>query len=416
MVNKIRQISVCFIAIISTQITNANPISPCEKEFNPISEIQIIDSTHWFIEINGNLCGVGAKWDSIYIGICKTDTSSLPDTFLTPNSKILFDSISAGNYLAVLSGTNFPSFKFLKSSKIIIRTAQSSFSCNWFINCGNQYESSENILNIDSTLHPYQSLVRLPTEYWYNANDFGGPPDEELAKSFVYAKCDSPTIGKINNFKGILNIVTGRIKDPKNNVLHGITLNNNPPSLGGGFLNPSDKVVLTSTHTDSAGRFSIQQIASFPSIFTFSDSIDGNAISKKVLGPFYGEPDSIIDVGDFVLDDYAPTRVVNKHFEQNKNAISSLNVLGVFSFINQKGVKIVIANNTNASSPIAISILTVKGQKIRDMSAVISGAGTTTINWDGNNAFGKRVLAGTYIVTILSNNSQVKRSYVVIQQ
>src|SRR5271157_3726260 len=124
MVNKTRLISLCFIVIISTQIINANPISPCEKEFNPISEIQIIDSTHWSIEINGNLCGIGAKWDSIYIGICKTDTSSLPDTFLTPNSKILFDSISAGNYLAVLSGTNFSSFKFYKNSKIIIRTVK----------------------------------------------------------------------------------------------------------------------------------------------------------------------------------------------------------------------------------------------------------------------------------------------------
>jgi hypothetical protein len=384
MLNKIRTIFAWFFVIILTQIINANPISPCAQEFNPISEIQIIDSTHWSIEINGDLYP-GGKLDSVYIGIKKTGTSSVIDTYFISVNRNGFDSLG----FAVITGTNFPNMKIFKKQTIILQAILNNYGmpCNFSI-------------NIDSTLHSNQSLVRVPTECWYDDNFGMGQPDWQLEGNIVYAKCNLPTIGKTNNLTGILNFLRGRIIDPKNNLLHGITINNNP-NLGGCLVAPNYGISFFSTHTDSAGRFSVQQIASFPSRFTFFDSTGKDTISKKILGPFYGEPDSTIDVGDFVLDDYIPTGVVNKHFGQTKNASTSLNVLGVFTSTNRKGVKIVIANNANASSPITISILTVKGQKIRDMSAAISGAGTTTINWDGKNAFGKKVLAGTYIVTIL---------------
>jgi hypothetical protein len=329
----------------------------------------------------------------------------MPDTYFAPANKISFDTTSdlgVQHYIAVLTGTNFPNNKILKNQVTILRLVRANGGSS-FIN-----------FPIDSTLHKNQSLVRVLTEYWYDANYGFGQPNEVLGHSFVYAKCDSPTIGKINNYNGICNVLTGRIKDPKNNFLHGIMLHNDPDLLRG-FLDPSIGVSLSSTHTDSAGKFIIHQIASFPSTITFYDSINISKVSQKKLGPFYGEPDSTIDIGDFVLDDYIPTGVVKKNIEVIKNISPSLNVLGVFSGNNKKGAKIVIVNNTNASSPIIISILTVKGQKIRDISAVISGAGTNTISWDGKNALGKKVPAGTYVVNLFSNNKQVKKSYAVIQ-
>jgi hypothetical protein len=249
----------------------------------------------------------------------------------------------------------------------------------------------------------------------------GGPSDYETYEDFVYAKCNSPTLGKINNNTRIFNFLTGRIKDQKNNILRGISLINHP-NFGGCSLTPFyynnnvyNSNILSSTYTDSAGKFKIQQIASFPSSVTFFDSSGNTIISNKILYPYYGEPDSTINIGDIVLDDYGQTEVVNKNVVKTLNTSSSLNVLGVFSSNSKKGAKIVIVNTTNASSPIIISILTVKGQKIRDISAVISGAGTNTISWDGKNALGKKVPAGTYVVNLFSNNKQVKKSYAVIQ-
>ena len=269
-----------FLVLLPLRITNANPISPCDQEFNPISEIQIIDSTHWSIEINGDyLINKTVPWDSLFIGVYKTSSSTMPDTYLTPVNKILFDSTSdvgRQHYIAVLTKTNFPGLKLFNNSKLSIRTVQLAtsetinFACSWGI-------------TIDSTLLSNQSLVRIPLICWHYVDDgTPGPSDYSSYTQFIYVKCNLPSIGKINNYNGITNRVTGRIKDANNNILHGITINN--PILNLSSCSPS--LPNSSFLTDSNGKFNIVQIALYPSTFSFSDSKDQNTISKRVMGHF----------------------------------------------------------------------------------------------------------------------------------
>lgn len=395
----------CFFIVFLAQFSLANPIALP----NTISEVQVIDTTHWSIEINGLYAGLNSflPCDSVGLGTpnkLSNGSFGTPETFFAPTKKISFDSTSDSGiqrYIAVLTGTNFPKNKLLKNQLISIRLSNAN---------GGPFTFN---IQIDSTLRKSQSFVRVPTEYWYDANYGYGQPDEVLGHGFVYAKCDSPTIGKINNYNGICNALTGRVKDKKNNLLHGIMLHSQ--SLIRGGIDPSTGISISSGYTDFLGRFNIRQIASFPSMVTFYDSSSLGLISDKFFGPLYDEPGSTIDVGDIVLDDYPPTGIINRNVKEVKSGTSSLNVLGVFSAINQKGVKIVIANHSNAPSPITLSILTVKGQKIRDISSIISSAGTNTISWDGKNASGKKVPAGMYVVNLYSNNSLLQKSYGVIQ-
>jgi hypothetical protein len=114
-----------FFIVFLVQFSFANPIaSP-----NTISEIQVIDSTHWSIEINGMYAGLNSflPCDSVSLGTPKklsNGSFGAPDTYFAPTKKISFDTTSDSGiqrYIAVLTGTNFPKNKLLKN-QLYIRT------------------------------------------------------------------------------------------------------------------------------------------------------------------------------------------------------------------------------------------------------------------------------------------------------
>lgn len=131
------------------------------------------------------------------------------------------------------------------------------------------------------------------------------------------------------------------------------------------------------------------------------------SIVNRYLSDFGYSPD---DVSDFINGDPTPISPVNQSTGSEKKTIlklslpKSISKAGVISFNLKSNVR-----------PIFITIHNLKGRRIRSIPVSTSSSGKITASWDGNDASGARVGAGTYLVNITQNGKVISKKIELIQ-
>jgi hypothetical protein len=126
-----------------------------------------------------------------------------------------------------------------------------------------------------------------------------------------------------------------------------------------------------------------------------------SSIVNRYLTDFGYSPD---DVTDFIHVDPTPINPVNQSTGPEKKTSLKLSLP---KSVYKAGA--VTFNLKNDVRPVFITIHNLKGRRIRSIPVTISSSGKLTASWDGNDASGKRVGAGTYLVNVTQNGKAISK-------
>jgi flagellar hook assembly protein FlgD len=131
------------------------------------------------------------------------------------------------------------------------------------------------------------------------------------------------------------------------------------------------------------------------------------SIVNRYLADFGYSPD---DVSDFINVDPTPINPANQSTGSEKKKSLKLSLpksvykAGAVSFNLKSDVR-----------PIFITIHNLKGRRIRFIPVSSTSLGKLTASWDGNDASGAKVGAGTYLVNVTQNGKAISKKIELVQ-
>ncbi|MBI3500725.1 MAG: T9SS type A sorting domain-containing protein [Bacteroidetes bacterium] len=121
----------------------------------------------------------------------------------------------------------------------------------------------------------------------------------------------------------------------------------------------------------------------------------------------YQTGDENIDIGSLFTND----SLLNPPGSVN-NILASLS--SVFAYPNPFNDFVKIGYELNYPAETSISVYSVFGSEVKNLSAGFNSAGAYTLNWDGRNSSGAKVPAGVYFYTVKAGNSSTSGKIMVL--
>ena len=353
-----------------------------------ISEVQVIDSINWFIEID-----------------ISQFLPYLRDVSIPCSTSIFYLSkgIDSGEYKTKMY-LNSDGFGIITQSNII---GDSIFK---IYNVKNTFELHlhKDTLNgiwkmcIDS-LPPNQSLCV------YN---YYSPL--QSSQYFCYARCTKPSIGSANVPSDYLSNIAGRIKDVSGNPVPNIVVS--IMSYGPKIYAPEYLIGCSefgeSSRSDSAGRFDMHYFIAGYYIVSASFSIDNMHYYEDSLALINLEPADSIN-----------TEISLRHYQylvSNKKKYHSVNQINkskisIIEIPDKKALRISFTNPFDMPLSYAICIYDMRSRLISEIYQPVMKAGTYSIDWDGKNKKGNGISAGRYICRISDGANTSTTNFVILK-
>jgi hypothetical protein len=220
---------------------------------------------------------------------------------------------------------------------------------------------------------------------------------------YYYIRNNHPTFGAKNDDTNIYSTVNGTVVDYFDKPIPGIFCAYYEYAAGVPF---STKMKSTSSlfKTDSTGRFLIKSYIPYPASYLVFCDIDQTPTSNQVYYTALDvQPDSSFNLIAKLID-YIQTGLKKQSVDQGQGT----KLIRVIQNPYSKQVQIILTNSSYSVQDVSIQIYSAKGVLINTISRKISGAGTFSVLWDKKDSFGKRVVAGKYIVHFRSGTSTKK--------
>lgn len=341
----------CFIFSLSF----ANPIP-----VTALSEIQVIDSLHWTVEVDCRFLSSGST--DTFTLYCSQSTGVPPLDSM--RSCAIPEKIDT-NKIGLLTPQHFPGLKIKKG---------------WTLFLGVKARSGlEGQVLIPQDIAPQQSLVSGYQTYccqYMNGSCF------MTCTSIIYLVSSCPSIGIRNS--SALGSITGSARGNDSVMLTKIRV----------YLRSSPTLAETYVITDGSGIFRMSSLDLCHTYsLRFADSA-GAPISDTLVGPLQLTAGKTLTVN--VNLDYSPPTGVLSGETRSRDAGAVVRILP-----STIGGRIMLTTSGNVVAQRGtIDIFSTNGSVINSITFAISGPGTYTVSWDGRNGQNKAVPAGTYVCRV----------------
>jgi hypothetical protein len=338
---------------------NANPNPP--TAYLMLSEVQVVDPTHWSVEFLFTNRLSGARVGS--------DTFTYRYNLVYPNQNQKYRPkvpVSLNGY-GLITQVQYPGLQLHPGDTVRL-----------------QMNPADTAIPGNPGSVIWQCVVPqniLPTESW------AAYQKQSFIPYIVWCKNFYPNLGYPNNDLGIYGSIKGFVCDKDSQPLTNFSVSSNCPI-------PEYPTKLCTSTTDSTGYFflnnnlsSEQKTLSFP------------GKSTTTFGPFTVEPHCTLSVV-CKLGDYVPTGAHNPVFS---SSASLLKIVGITK--NKSGVLIVF-NAGNSAVDYDVAVYSLNGKKVYASVVASNGGGTYSVAWIGAHA-------GQYIARINSENGSVERKFSV---
>jgi hypothetical protein len=339
-----------------------NPVSP--NQYLVLSEVQVIDPSHWTVEF-------------LYANKFHT-VALLSDTF-TYDYSLVNKNIDTSIHPKIPVKQNGYGFITPQQYPTLRLHPGDTVKLLW-----NHFGMSPWECVIDSNLKPTQSMAAYQ---WCNPMYYPGPN-----VSYVeWCKDASPTIGYANDSVGIWGCLKGFVCDKDSNPIPNFQLEYYDPLPG------IHNNFVTYINTDGNGCFFFSNLVSAYK-FTFSSWYPAPYVGS--FGPFSVEPGCTLNVtlkldkNVFVHDAAGNVRppffkILNISKQQQSNSI------------------LIVFNGNRSKDDFTLSVFTVGGKRLYTSQIPNNGSGTYTTGWK-NCAH-----SGTYIARISTQSASVERRFTI---
>ena len=326
----------------------------------PLSEIQIIDTLHWTVEVDAKNAGFYSikkpfSTDTFTLN-CYTPRSWYDTSYRDSMRSCVIPEQADSSGIILLTPQHFPNLKLRKGCIVVLgMKKQTSY-----------YQEA----NIPLTLPSQSSLIFINTGIWCNPYYLGGCYGSKIILN--YKEKDCPSLGTMNS--DAVGSISGKIMRKDSIPMKGVIVHS---------TNSKD----TST-TDSLGQYNLYGFDTCHTYFlTITNSL-GRKIADTVIGPL---------------------KVTMRKTLTTNVLFPRLNITAVLPstkllpthrdlrFLPSTNGNIILTISGTTSGIGIIDIFSTTGKKIRELPFKWNDSGTYSIRWDGNSGQGKPVGMGNYI-------------------
>ncbi|HUI93664.1 MAG TPA: T9SS type A sorting domain-containing protein [Chitinivibrionales bacterium] len=342
-------------AVFGATAVFANPISP--TQYVVLSEVQIIDPTHWTVEFL-----YSNKFNAVTL---------LSDTF-TYDFSLVNKSIDTSyhpkipikkNGYGLITPQQYPTLQLHPGDTVTLQ---------W-----NHFGSFNWECIIDRRLQPTQSMAAYQGFYQGGYGTYA---------SVLWCLDATPTLGYANDSTGIYGCLKGLVCDGDSIPIPNFQLAYYNPFPG--LLNGMQM----SIKTDTNGRFFWPNLVSSYKFSFFSSKYGGN------FGPFSVVPECTLSVV-CKFDDYIATASNNPVF---RSTPSSIKIVGVTK---TNAGALIVFNGGDATGDYTIDIFSLNGKRMHSTTVFNSGPGTYSVSWYNAPP------SGTYVARIQSPSSSIEKRF-----
>jgi hypothetical protein len=341
---------------------NANPNPP--TAYLMLSEVQVVDATHWSVEFLFTNRISQAKVGS--------DTFTYRYNLVYPGQNLSYRPkvpVSSNGY-GLITQVQYPGKQFHPGDTVRL-----------------QMNTADTVIPGNPGSVIWQCIIPkniLPTESW------AAYQKQSFIPYIVWCKNVCPNLGYPNNDLGIYGTIKGFVCDMDSQPLTNFFASSNCPL-------PEYPTKLCPSPMDSAGNFFLENILS-----TEQKTFSFPGKSATTFGPFTVEPHCTLSVV-CKLNDYIPTSA--------HNAVSSspASLIKIVAITKSKAGAIIVFNGSDRAEDYNVSIYSMNGKKVYASTVSCSGnsGGTYTVSCNTG------IHAGTYIARVHSQSATVEQRFTV---